>query len=346
MSCNTMSNGQPFATASTLLYIDGVAITEANITTATTIGKAVFYYYEGLTSVKIGSSVTSISAYAFQRCSNLQLVDCSAAIAVPSLGNANAFSYTHSNLKIIVPDSLYDEWIAATNWSNYADRIQAISLAYTLNSDNASYSVSGIGTVTNTDIVIPATYKGLPVTKISNSAFKDNTSITSVTIPNSVTTIGTYTFQNCSGLTSITIPEGVTTINERVFYGCSGLTSVTIPNSVTTIGTYTFQNCSSLTSITIPAGVTSIGKSAFRGCSGLTSITIPEGVTSIGYDAFRSCSKLTSVTVLSETPPSLTSSAFSNASSTFIIYVPANSVDTYKSATNWSNYGSRIQAIQ
>ena len=135
------------------------------------------------------------------------------------------------------------------------------------------------------------------VTSIGNQAFVSCTSLTSVTIPNSVTSIGYYAFRDCSSLTSITIGSGVTSIGFCAFNGCSSLTSVTIPNSVTSIDSYAFNDCSSLTSITIPNSVTSIGSYAFDGCSSLTSVTIPNSVTSIGYNAFSNCSSLTSIVV-------------------------------------------------
>ena len=159
--------------------------------------------------------------------------------------------------------------------------------------DAAFYNCSSL-----TSITIPN-----GVTSIGRSAFSGCSSLTSVTIPNSVTSIGDYAFHNCSGLTSITIPNSVTSIGEEAFENCSGLTSITIPNSVTSIGWGAFQNCSGLTSVTIPNSVTSIGGSTFSGCSGLTSITIGNSVTSIGSSAFYGCSKLTSVTI----PNSVTS---------------------------------------
>ena len=125
----------------------------------------------------------------------------------------------------------------------------------------------------------------------------ENTEITDLVIPNSVTSIGDYAFSRCTGLTSVTIPNSVTSIGNYAFSGCSGLTSVTITNSVTSIGDHAFNGCSGLTSVTIPNSVTSIGNCAFYGCSGLTSVTITNSVTSIGTDAFSRCSSLTSFTI-------------------------------------------------
>ena len=124
---------------------------------------------------------------------------------------------------------------------------------------------------------------------IGNYAFYDCNSLTSVIIPDSVTTIGRSAFSGCSSLTSVNIPDSVTTIGDYAFYDCSSLTSVTIPDSVTTIGRSAFYGCSSLTSVTIGNSVTTIGEGAFYGCISLISTTIPDSVTTIGDWAFRDC---------------------------------------------------------
>ena len=176
------------------------------------------------------------------------------------------------------------------------------------------------------DITIPAnfTYEGTTynVVGITNNAFRNNESITSITIPSSITNIGEYAFYSCTSLksvtvtnsgsgtteanseksignyafssclnlTSITIPDGVTNIGEHAFSMCTSLTSITIPNSVTSIGGYAFYNCRyNLKSITLPDGVTNIGEYAFSGCLGLASITIPSSITNIKDHLFYEC---------------------------------------------------------
>ena len=164
------------------------------------------------------------------------------------------------------------------------------------------------------------------MTTIVYSAFESCISLTSVTIPNSVTTIDSRAFAVCSGLTSVTIPNSVTSIRDGAFKGCNKLVNVIINSNsiiskeysstfnlsnifgsqvksyiigddVTAIGNYAFKGCSSLTSVTIGNSVTSIGNYAFSGCNNLTSVTVGNSVKTIGVYAFNGCSKLNSVTL-------------------------------------------------
>ena len=190
-----------------------------------------------------------------------------------------------------------------------------------------------------TSITIPNS-----VTSIGGYAFSYCSGLTSITIPNSVTSIGTEAFFGCSGLTSITIPSSVTSIGNNAFMNCSGLTSITIPSSVTSIGNNAFNKCTGLTSVTIPNSVTSINHSTFSGCSGLTSVIIPDSVTSIGDFAFSYCSDLISVTVEATTPPIGGDDIFLGNFNLINIFVPAESVNDYKTAEGWSDYASIIKA--
>lgn len=144
---------------------------------------------------------------------------------------------------------------------------------------------------------IPSTIEGYPITTIGGYAFNDESSLKTVTIPNSVTTISDYAFQNCSSLTSIKLPNNVKKIGKSAFSGCSSLTTINIPNNVTYLGEFAFTDCSSLKAITIPNGITSIGRHVFSGCTSLSSVVIPSSITSIGNYAFKNCSLLTSVKI-------------------------------------------------
>lgn len=159
----------------------------------------------------------------------------------------------------------------------------------------SSCAVSGIGTATDTDIIIPSEYNSARVTKIADSAFDGCTSIKSVTIPEGVEVIGSYAFQNCTSLKSVKLPDSVTELGGSAFYGCSSLESIDIPASVTKIGNFAFRGCSALKSIDIPDGIESIEAYTFYGCTALASITIPASVTYINGNAFKDCPALTDI---------------------------------------------------
>lgn len=192
-------------------------------------------------------------------------------------------------------------------------------LLYSLNADGTGYFVTGIGSCTDTHVVIPATHNGLPVVGIGTNAFFQ-CEFTRVTIPEGVTRINTNAFDECFNLTRVDLPDSLTSIydgvfsecrslvdielpedliyfGDAVFYDCRSLASITIPDGATRIGYHTFYNCESLTSIEIPDRVTSIGKNAFSWCDGLTSIELPEAVTSLGDFAFSNCESLANVKI-------------------------------------------------
>ena len=162
-----------------------------------------------------------------------------------------------------------------------------------------------------------------PVTEIGSQAFHECSSLTGISLSESVTSIGNSTFYGCNSLAGIDLPESLTSIGESAFSYCYGLTGISLPESLTSIGDEAFYSCSNLTSISLPESLTSIGTGAFSGCRNLTSISLPESLTSIGMKAFQGCSSLAGI----DLPESLTSigmQAFENCSSLTSISLPEN----------------------
>jgi hypothetical protein len=202
------------------------------------------------------------------------------------------------------------------------------------------------------------------VTHIGNFAFYYCNVLTSITIPNSVKSIGQYAFQSCRNVHSISIGNSVESIGAAAFGSCHRLTSVTIPNSVKFIGNNAFQYCDDLASITIPNSVDSIGRFVFRDCIGLTSVTLPNSITTIREGTFSNCTALTSITIphtitaieqaaftdciglvsiidLNPIPQTTVTWAFENVPlENVTLYVPAESVEAYKAAFVWRDFGT------
>ena len=248
------------------------------------IGTKAFYACYSLTSITIPNSVTSIGEEAFEICISLTSVTISNSLS--SIGRW-AFSGCSALTSITIPnsvtfigDGVFKDTGISNNNSNW---------------DNGVLYIDNCLIEANSDIV-----KGSYIIKegtrvITSDAFADCVDLTSVTIPNSVTSIGNRAFSSCKGLTSIIIPNSVTSIGGMAFYNCSDLTSVTIGENVESIGAGAFWSCKGITSITIPNSVTSIGEDAFKSCKGLTTVTIGEKVESIHRWAFTGCDALTSV---------------------------------------------------
>lgn len=180
-----------------------------------------------------------------------------------------------------------------------------------------------------------------PVTEIGNGAFIKCRGLTSVTIPDSVTTISVQAFAG-SGLRSVTVPDSVTTLSGYPFFHCTEMRSATIGSGVTAIPYQAFAECTSLQSVVLPGNLTAIGQEAFRDCSSLYDINIPSGVTTIDGKAFSGCTGLTAIYLNPETPPTLGTDALDNTNNC-PIYVPAASVETYQQA--WPAYASRIRPM-
>ena len=322
----------------------------------TSIGDSAFNDCRSLTSITIPNSVTSIGGYAFESCSSLTSI--TIPNSVTSIGDS-AFKNCTSLTSITIPNSV-------TSIGDYAFEFCSSLTSINVDSNNEKY-MSDNGVLYTKDKKILIKYPGKKegteylilqgVESIEDYAFYRCTSLTNITIPNSVTSIGQEVFSDCRSLTNITIPNSVTSIGSNAFGYCRSLTNIVIPSSVTSIGDHAFYDCESLTSINVDSnnekymsdngvlytkdkktlikypskkdgtkyiimqGVASIGDNAFEFCSSLTSITIPDSVTSIGGCAFVFCSSLTSITIPNGVT-SIGSSAFFGCTSLTSITIP------------------------
>lgn len=275
----------------------------------TSINAYAFEFCENLNSIILPTSITSIGEGAFAQCKGL------GSITIPSgvtAINSHVFFDCTSLSSISIPSSV--TMIGGNAFEQYTS-LSGI----TIPSGVTTIGASAFERCTSIkSITIPS-----GVTTISEGMFSACTSLTSVTLPSVVQKINAKAFSSCTSLKSITLPDGIQTIDNSVFSGCTSLNGIAIPTSVTAIEDYAFNGCTSITGIILPISIAKIGACAFLGCTSLTSISIPINVTTIGDHVFSDCTSLTSVTI----PSSVTAIgnfAFHKCTSLAGITIPAS----------------------
>ena len=307
--------------------------------TVTKIADNSFYGCSGLTSIIIPNSITYIGSCAFSKCSGLTSITIPKSVIL--IGD-NAFEYCSKLASIYVDDNnptyISENGILFNKTKNRLIR-------YPSGKTDMIYSIPNL--VTNIEkwafegcrnlksITIPNTIDEIELGTFARSG------LSSIKIPNSVTSIGNRAFIGCADLTFVSIPDSVKTIGIETFSECGGITSVAIPNSVACIEKGTFNQCRNLISVTIPNSVTHIGHWAFSGCSSLTYITIPNSVTSFGTSVFGDCKFLIEIFNYATTPQTIDENVnvfYSIDKSNCILRVPAESVNEYQNAEGWKDF--------
>ena len=278
-----------------------------------TIGSHAFSS-NSLKNLTLPSTITSIGESAFRYNYDLQSITCNAATP-PTLGD-DAF-YGCNIQEVKVPISSIAAYKQANGWKDftnyYGGDVVNNGITYRIDENGATITAAE-ATLAEANILSAVEFEGnqYPVIKINDRVFSGNTNLTTVTLPEGLTTLGSDAFNSCkslravkvssgveaipsncfyecSSLESVSLPEGLVEIGVSAFYECQNLESVALPESLTTLGDYAFISCKLLKTIKIPSGVTAIPRSCFFGCSSLESVTIPEGVMTIGSFAFKSC---------------------------------------------------------
>ncbi len=332
-------------------FSDCYSLTNIDIpNSVTSIDKSAFYQCTGLTSVTIPNSVTTIGNSAFWNCHDLASI--TIGNSVNTIGDlafkdCAALETLNFNAVSCSDFSLYSSPFDGLNFTtiNIGDEVQKIPAYFAFNCQNL------------TSINIPSL-----VTTIGNYAFTNCYSLTSLTIPNSVTSIGNSAFWNCHDLTSITIGNSVNTIGSEAFQECTALetlnfnaiscsdfsssspfgglnlTTINIGDEVQKIPAFFVSGLMTLKTVTIGNALTSIGSSAFYNCSGLSSISLPSSLKTIKSKAFYNCNGLESVYCSAGIPPVMESKDCFTSYSTSTLYVPYQSLETYKTTDYWNEF--------
>ena len=352
-----------------------------------------FYNDNNLRSIHVPANVTSMGNNIFNNCTSLEGIWMHPLVP-PTLNNSNSFNNTN-NCPIYVPCCSLEAYQTASQWSNVRSRLRGwdygtceggcpIKYDATYNNNSrwydycdmnhfvssaqtrghsgvtsqeyyniktawigeCNYTISAItfsGCTSMTAVTIPNT-----ITKIGYDAFR-YTGLPTLTIPNSVTEIGTYGLSYNYSLTSLTLSNSLTTINAGLCCGDTVLTGITLPQSIQSIQSDAFRWCWSINgTVTIPNRCTSIGSAAFASCYNLDYIVIPSGVTSIGSYAFSSCTDMQYAWVEPLTPPSLGTSAFTNVGTNenYPIYVHCCALGAYQKHYEWKKYKTRLRPME
>ena len=302
------------------------SVVKGRCTSSTTLtGDEIYQYKDTLEYAEVGSCVTTLGQNLFKDFTNLKT-----AVIPDNVTNIVGMTFQGASglTSVSLPNGL-----TSIPWYMFQG-CKSLS-AITIPSGVTSIGEGALNNIGVSAITIPS-----GVTSMGSSVLRNCSGLTSIDIPSGVTNLSNASFMDDVSLEQVTLHEGLVSIGNSAFWNCVSISSITIPDSVTSIDGYVFFNCTNLANINLGSGLTNIGIEAFKNCYNLSSIDIPSGVTNIGNSAFYNCVDLLSITMNSAIPPTIGEATFDN-SNECPIYVPAGSVESYKTA--WPTYAHRIQ---
>ena len=330
-------------TSSNSAYVGDIIIPpsiiyQGNVYAVTGIEHSAFSY-SNITSVSLPESLTTIEGSAFRACTKLT------SITIPSSVekiDQEAFYYCKSLAYLIIPQNSRLRTIVSYAFEE-CDSLASVFIPSSVE-EIGMMAFSGINNLSSLVVDEHNMFydsRNNCNAIIETSSNKLISGCNTTIIPEGVTSIGENAFRGCTNMTSITIPGSVLKIGYQAFLKCENLSSVNILEGVNSLESSTFKDCTNLISVSIPKSVMSIGYYAFKNCSALTNIKIPGGVTSLGYEVFYGCSSLASITCEATIAPIIDNSdTFEGVDKSIPVYVPAVSVDAYKTADGWSEFAN------
>ena len=290
-------------------------------------GGDLFIAGSSATTIEIPANSLLTNGFAFYGCHNLRSIKLHDNIEV--IGEYT-FAYCKNLSSISMPKNLL--WIKG--WAFFrCDNLSSVTFNNNLLQIDYGAFVGCNGL---REIVL---HEGVEV--LGGHVFAECQNLVSVTLPNSITSFGDLIFGGCKKLSKVALPNQMKSMPNGIFAGCSSLSNIHIPETVTIIDIEAFEG-TAISSINIPIGVTEIGMYAFYNCKNMTKVTIPENVVKMGYGCFCGTTSVESFVVKPINVPEGGEIMFGNTNCP--IYVPASSVEAYKSAPYWKDYSSRIKA--
>lgn len=323
-------------------FFDCTSLTSINIPDGVQALSGTFDDCSSLESILIPASVRDIGGFVFRGCTGLKSIAVEA--ETPPTTGYWCFEGVDKTIPVYVPNSAMDAYKSADGWKDFTNFQELYitgtqgDLKWDFNKETKRLTFSSVDPDSEPVEMPDCEEEETPWIELTSQAL-------SVKFVN-ISHIGDYALYSFTSLiTSVDIPNTVTSIGNSAFEYCRSLESLTLPDSVTSIGQRAFASCSKLTSIRIPNGVTRLPDETFAHCASLKSVTIPASVTELGRYVLSSCKALTSIFVEAETPPAVKAYCFLTVDKSIPLHVPYGKGEAYRRADGWKEFTNIIESM-